>query len=108
MDAAREAGARGGTVIHARGTGQNRAERFLGISLASEKDVIMIVTLTETKAAMMQRIMKAAGPGPSAGAVCFSLPVTDTAGITLRPQSEEIDEEELQPEAKAPEVPTEN
>ena len=108
MDAAREAGARGGTVIHARGTGQNRAERFLGISLASEKDVIMIVTLTETKAAMMQRIMKAAGPGTSAGAVCFSLPVTDTAGITLRPQSEEIDEEELQPEAKAPEVPTEN
>ena len=108
MDAAREAGARGGTVIHDRGTGQNRAERFLGISLASEKDVIMIVTLTETKAAMMQRIMKAAGPGTSAGAVCFSLPVTDTAGITLRPQSEEIDEEELQPEAKAPEVPTEN
>ena len=41
MDAARAAGAAGGTVIHAQGTGMERAEQFLGISLASEKDVIL-------------------------------------------------------------------
>ena len=67
MDAAREAGARGGTVIHARGTGQQKAEQFLGISLASEKDVILIVTPTEKKAEMMQNIMHKAGPGPRRG-----------------------------------------
>ena len=43
MDAARAAGARGGTVIHARGTGMERAERFFGISIASEKDMTFIV-----------------------------------------------------------------
>ena len=95
MDAARAAGARGGTVIHARGTGQDKAERFLGISLASEKDVILIVTPSEKKTEMMQGIMRSAGPGTKAGAVVFSLPVTDTAGMTLRPQSEELEEEDI-------------
>lgn len=92
MDAARTAGARGGTVIHARGTGQQKAERFLGISLASEKDIILIVTAIETKKDMIHQIMKDAGPETKAGAIVFSLPVTDTAGMTLRPQSEEFED----------------
>ena len=92
MDAARLAGARGGTVIHARGTGQEKAERFLGISLASEKDLVLIVAPSEKKAEMIRQIMRDAGPGTDAGAIVFSLPVTDTAGMTLRPQSEELEE----------------
>ena len=54
MDAARGAGAYGGTVLHARGTGVNRAELFFGISLASEKDVTLIVTQKSQKNAIMQ------------------------------------------------------
>ncbi len=104
MDAARAAGARGGTVIHARGTGQEKAERFLGISLASEKDVILIVAAAEQKAEIMRRIMQDAGPGTKAGAVAFSVPVTDTAGVTLRPQSEELEEEPAEETAEAPEA----
>lgn len=101
MDAARQAGARGGTVIHARGTGQEKAERFLGISLASEKDVILIVAPSEQKAEMIREIIHAAGPETKAGAIVFSLPVTDTAGMTLRPQSEELEEEETEENAEA-------
>ena len=100
MDAARTAGARGGTVIHARGTGQQKAERFLGISLASEKDVILIVTAVEQKKDMIRQIMKEAGPESKAGAIVFSLPVTDTAGMVLRPQSEELEDEEEPEPAK--------
>ena len=101
MDAARTAGARGGTVIHARGTGMQKAEQFLGISLASEKDVIFIVTASEDRREMMQRIMREAGPGTRAGAIVFSLPVRDTAGMTLRPVSEELEESDLAPESPA-------
>ncbi len=97
MDAARAAGARGGTVIHARGTGQEKAERFLGISLASEKDLILVVTPTEQKTAMMQQIIHDAGPSTPAGAIVFSVPVSDTAGMTLRPQSEELEDEPATP-----------
>ena len=98
MDAALKAGSRGGTVIHARGTGQEKAERFLGISLASEKDIVLIVTPTENKTQMMQTIIHDAGQETRAGAIVFSVPVTDTAGMMLRPQSEDIedDAEEIQ------------
>ncbi len=83
MDAAREAGAGGGTVIHARGTGMERAEAFFGVTLASEKEVILIVTRTENRRAIMQAVMKEAGMQTKAKAIVFSLPVTDTAGLRL-------------------------
>ena len=44
MDAAREAGAGGGTVVHSRGTGREKAEKFLGVTLAEEKEMTFIVT----------------------------------------------------------------
>lgn len=83
MDAAREAGARGGTLIHARGVGMKRAERFLGVSLAAEKELILIVTRTEQKNAIMSAIMKQAGMESKAKSIVFSLPVTSTAGLRL-------------------------
>ncbi|MDY6344423.1 MAG: P-II family nitrogen regulator [Sphaerochaetaceae bacterium] len=81
MDAARAAGAAGGTVIHARGTGTERAEMFFGVSLASEKDVILIVTKREQKNAIISSIMEKAGMETEAKAICISLPVSGTAGI---------------------------
>ncbi len=83
MDAAREAGAYGGTVIHAKGTGKEAAEKFLGVSLATEKEIIYIVTKTEQKNSIMQAIMQHAGMDTKAKAIAFSLPVTDTAGLRL-------------------------
>ena len=43
MDAARSANAGGGTVIHAKGTGTEGARKFLGVSVAEEKEMIFIV-----------------------------------------------------------------
>ena len=39
MEAARSAGASGGTVLHAKGTGSKNAEKFFGVSLASEREI---------------------------------------------------------------------
>lgn len=83
MDAARAAGAYGGTVIHAKGTGMEIAEKFMGVSLAAEREIIFIVSKTSQKNDIMQAIMKEAGPGSKAKAIVFSLPVTDTAGLRL-------------------------
>lgn len=83
MDAARAAGAHGGTVIHAKGTGMEAAEKFMGVSLAAEKEIIFIVSKTEGKNAIMQAIMKDAGLDSKAKAIAFSVPVTDTAGLRL-------------------------
>lgn len=83
MDAARGAGAYGGTVIHARGTGMEQAEKFLGVSIAAEKEMIFIVTKKEQKNNIMKAIMEKAGMESSAKSIVFSLPVTDTAGLRL-------------------------
>ena len=83
MDAAREAGAYGGTVIHAKGTGMAAAEKFMGITLSEEKEIVYIVTKTEGKNAIMKAVMDKAGYESKAKAICFSLPVTDTAGLRL-------------------------
>ncbi len=81
MHAARSAGATGGTVLLGKGTGSRETGKFLGISLASEKDVVLIVAEAAKKAAIMKAIVEQAGPGTDAGAICFSLPVSQVAGL---------------------------
>ena len=84
MDAARSAGAGGGTVLHAKGTGSSRGEKFFGVSLAQEKDLIYIVAHRDEKAAIMSAVSRQAGPGSKAGAICFSLPISSVAGLRAR------------------------
>ena len=88
MDAARSAGAGGGTVLHAKGTGMERAESFFGVSLASEKEMIFIVTKTGQRNGIMSAVMKQAGMETKAKAIAFSLPVSDTAGLRLTEDEE--------------------
>lgn len=83
MDAARGAGAYGGTVIHAKGTGMEYAEKYLGVTIATEKEMIFIVTKKEQKNSIMKAIMEQAGMDSEAKTIVFSLPVTDTAGLRL-------------------------
>ena len=81
MDAARAAGATGGTVIHGKGVGQEHANKFFNVSIAQEKEVVMIVASRPQKAAIMQSILKLAGPDSKAGAIVLSLPVSEIAGL---------------------------
>ena len=83
LDAARGAGAYGGTVIHAKGTGMEQAEKFMGVSLAAEKEMIFIVAKKEQKNDIMKAVMEQAGLDTKAKSIVFSLPVTDTAGLRL-------------------------
>ena len=91
MDAARAQGAGGGTVIHAKGTGMEHAEQFLGFSLASEKEIVLIVVPHGKKNAIMRAIMDQAGLTTDAKAVVFSLPVTGTAGMRLMEVEQETE-----------------
>ena len=83
MDAARSAGARGGTVVHGLGTGSKNAEKFYKVSIAAEKEVILIVSSAAQKTAIMKAIIEQAGPDTRAGAIAFSLPVSELAGFGL-------------------------
>lgn len=83
MDAARAAGATGGTVLHGKGTGADQAAKFFQVSIAKEKEIILIVSKAEKKAAIMRSILSQAGPETNTGAIVLSLPVNNIAGFIM-------------------------
>ena len=92
MDAARSAGAGGGTTLRARGTGAKAAEKFFGISLAEEKEIVFIVSDVNKKKDIMKAIMLNAGINTEAHALVFSLPVSETAGFRFADTVKKEDE----------------
>ena len=88
MNAARAAGATGGTVLHGKGTGSQN-KKFYNVSIAAEKEVILMVAPSDRKAAIMQSVLHHAGPDSDAGAVLFSLPVSEVAGFGLLDEAAE-------------------
>ena len=81
MDAAREAGAPGGTILHAKSSGADGSGKFFGMSLAEEREMIFLVTSADKRAAIMQSIMEKAGAHTEAQTVTFSVPLDDAAGL---------------------------
>ena len=83
MEAAREANAGGGTVVHAKGTGTELARKYLGVSLVEEKEMIFIVTRSSQKAQIMKAIMEKTGLKSKEKAIVFSLPVSSVVGLRM-------------------------
>lgn len=81
MDAARECGARGGTIIHARGTGTKEMEKKYNIVITPDKEMLLILVSNDIKDAVMQAVYKAAGLGSDGQGIAFSLPVEDVVGL---------------------------
>ena len=81
MDAAKAAGATGGTVIHGRGIGHEEAEKFLGLSIQSEKEIVAILVPKEIKSAVMHEVSALAGLKTEAKGVLLALPVDSILGL---------------------------
>lgn len=81
MDVAREQGARGGTILNARGVARQEAADFFGITLHSEKEILMIVVEREIRDRVLNAIYKEMGMAKAAQGIAFSLPVSDAAGL---------------------------
>lgn len=83
MNAARSAGATGGTVVHGKGTGTEKDQKFFNVSLAQEKEIVLIVAKSAQKSAIMKAIIEKAGPDTEAGTIAFSLPTSEVAGFGI-------------------------
>lgn len=81
MEAARSAGATGGTVIHARQAANEEAMKFWGMQIQPEREIIMILAAQEEKIEIMKAIGKQCGRNSEAKGVIFSLPVDNVVGI---------------------------
>ena len=89
MDAAKEFGARGGTVIRARGTANQEAEKKFGITVQPEKEAVMILVKSEIKDDILHALYKAVGLKTPGQGIAFSLPVDNVVGIASEAPTDE-------------------
>ena len=94
MEAARSAGAAGGTILRARALENDKAEQFIGITLAREQEILLVLAKRESKLAIMNALSEKVGLKTQAGGVIFSLPVDKTAGISAADEAEMREEEQ--------------
>ena len=92
MDAAKQFGAKGGTVIHGRGTVSKETEKFFNISIQPEKDIVIILVTTDIKDNILHALYNAVGTNTKAQGIAFSLPVEDVVGINTSKKKEKKEE----------------
>ena len=81
IDAARSAGAMGGTILKGRRQNSKRISQKLGISMQEEEEFVVIVTPREKKASVMNAISDACGLRTDAHGIILSLPVDEVIGL---------------------------
>ena len=81
MSAARACGAKGGTVLHARGTASPEAETFFKITIQPDKEVVLILVPAAIKDDILHAIYREAGLDTPGQGIAFSLPVDGVVGL---------------------------
>ena len=89
MDTAKEYGARGGTVMFARGTASQEAEHFFKITVQPEKEVVMILVPKEIKDDILHGLYKSVGLKTRGQGIAFSMPVDSVVGLSSESQGAE-------------------
>ena len=88
MEVARQQGARGGTILNARGVAREKEAAFFGITLHAEKEILLIVMEKEKRDGILNALYKEMGMEKKAQGIAFSLPVSDAAGLVKIPENE--------------------
>ena len=81
MAIAREQGARGGTILNARGVARENEAAFFGITIHAEKEILMLVVEKNIRDKILNALYQRMGMDKKAQGIAFSLPVSDTAGL---------------------------
>ena len=85
MGVARDNGARGGTILNARGVAREDAAAFFGIALHAEKEILMLVVEKDIRDQVLNALYKQMGMAKKAQGIAFSLPVSDVVGLVPIP-----------------------
>ena len=81
MAVAKEQGARGGTILNARGVAREDEAAFFGITIHSEKEILMMVVEKDIRDTVLNAIYKEMGMAKKAQGIAFSLPVSEAVGL---------------------------
>lgn len=89
MDAAREGGATGATVInHARGEGLKKSKTFFGLSLETQRDMVLFLVEEHLSRKILEKIARVGEfeNQPGAG-IAFQIDVEDAVGVSQQVKS---------------------
>ena len=102
MDAARSVGAYGGTVVHARGTGNKEMEKRFGVVITPDKEMVLILVNAKISDKVLSAIYDKAGLQTKGQGIAFSLPVEDVVGLKFEHYdvSEDKKAKKKEPEVK--------
>ena len=92
MNVAREQGARGGTILNARGVAREQEATFFGITVHAEKEILMMVVEKDIRDKVLNALYSRMGMAKKAQGIAFSLPVSDVAGLAQAMPPEEPQE----------------
>lgn len=81
MNIARAQGARGGTILNARGVAREKEAAFFGIPIHPEKEILMLVVEKNIRDNILNALYKEMGMEKKAQGIAFSLPVDHVAGL---------------------------
>ena len=81
MKAVRAAGPTGGTVIRSRRIGNEEATGFWGLSVQDEKEIVLVLTESANKVALMQSLGESCGMHSAAQGIFMSMPIDSVAGL---------------------------
>lgn len=81
MEAAKACGARGGTILHARGTISKEAELFFNTTIQPEKEIVMILAKADQTDGILKGLYHAVGTSTKAQGIVFTIPVDETVGL---------------------------
>lgn len=81
MTVAKKVGAKGGTVINAKGTANAEAEKFFNITVQPEKEIVLIVVPVSIKNELLTALYKEVGLNSPGQGIAFSLPIDKVVGL---------------------------
>ena len=81
VEAANKAGAKGGTIVNARGAGVSEVQKFFSIEIDPEKEKVFIIAKTEQKNAIVESIRTSLKLDEPGNGVLFVLDVDEVYGL---------------------------
>ena len=81
MEAAKKAGATGGTILRARGTANPEAEEFYNISIQPDKEILWVIVPKDIKDDVMHRLYQDVGINTPGKGIAFSMPISNAVGL---------------------------
>lgn len=91
MEAARRIGAQGGTILHARGTAREDAEKKFNIAIHPEKDMVLIVVPKELSEKILHTLYEQVGLKTPGQGIAFTMPIDNTVGIGKGPLEKSLE-----------------